>query len=87
MRKGRSVVHKSIEDNYNAVIVANHEALAQVLEQVSELKMYLFEVNYITKMYLFENLFLIVNIIWQNVIYNIFLGTNVNHSSQFYENE
>ena len=35
MRKGRSVVHKNIEDNYSAVIVANHEALAQVLDQVS----------------------------------------------------
>jgi hypothetical protein len=33
-RKGRSVVHKNLEDNYSAVIVANHEALAQVLEQV-----------------------------------------------------
>lgn len=36
MRKGRSVVHKNLEDNYGAVIVANHEALAQVLEQVSD---------------------------------------------------
>ena len=36
MRKGRSVVHKNLEDNYGAVVVANHEALAQVLEQVSE---------------------------------------------------
>lgn len=35
MRKGRSVVHKNLEDNYGAVIVANHEALAQVLDQVS----------------------------------------------------
>ena len=34
MRKGRSVVHKTIEDNYSAVVGANHEALAQVLEQV-----------------------------------------------------
>jgi len=34
MRKGRSVVHKTIEDNYTAVVVANHEALAQVLDQV-----------------------------------------------------
>lgn len=34
MRKGRSVMHKSLEDNYGAVVVANHEALAQVLEQV-----------------------------------------------------
>lgn len=33
-RKGRSVVHKNLEDNYSAVIVANHEALAQVLDQV-----------------------------------------------------
>lgn len=36
MRKGRSVVHKNLEDNYGAVVVANHEALAQVLEQVSK---------------------------------------------------
>jgi len=36
-RKGRSVVHKNLEDNYGAVIVANHEALAQVLEQASGL--------------------------------------------------
>lgn len=35
MRKGRSVVHKTIEDNYTAVVVANHEALAQVLDQVN----------------------------------------------------
>ena len=35
MRKGRSVVHKNLEDNYGAVVVANHEALAQVLEQVN----------------------------------------------------
>lgn len=34
MRKGRSVVHTNLEDNYSAVIVANHEALAQVLDQV-----------------------------------------------------
>lgn len=34
-RKGRSIVHKNLEDNYGAVIVANHEALAQVLENVS----------------------------------------------------
>lgn len=33
-RKGRSIVHKNLEDNYGAVIVANHEALAQVLENV-----------------------------------------------------
>jgi hypothetical protein len=36
LRKGRSVVHKNLEDNYGAVIVANHEALAQVLEQVKK---------------------------------------------------
>lgn len=35
LRKGRSIVHKSLEDNYGAVVVANHEALAQVLEQVN----------------------------------------------------
>ncbi|CAH0748597.1 unnamed protein product [Bemisia tabaci] len=34
LRKGRSVVHKSLEDNYGAVIIANHEALAQVLDQL-----------------------------------------------------
>nr|CAD7264135.1 unnamed protein product [Timema shepardi] len=34
LRKGRSIVHKNLEDNYGAVIVANHEALAQVLEQI-----------------------------------------------------
>jgi hypothetical protein len=34
VRKGRSVVHKNLEDNYGAVVIANHEALAQVLEQV-----------------------------------------------------
>lgn len=33
-RGGRSVVHKNLEDNYGAVISANHEALAQLLEQV-----------------------------------------------------
>ena len=34
MRRGRSVVHKNLEYNYGAVISANHEALAQILEQV-----------------------------------------------------
>ena len=34
VRNGRSVVHKNLEDNYGAVISANHEALAQILEQV-----------------------------------------------------
>ncbi|KAF5273047.1 hypothetical protein FQR65_LT04789 [Abscondita terminalis] len=33
-RKGRSIVHKNLEDNYGAVIIANHEALAQVLENI-----------------------------------------------------
>ncbi|KAM3960091.1 uncharacterized protein ACR2FA_005892 [Aphomia sociella] len=36
VRKGRSVVHKNLEDNYGAVVIANHEALAQVLEQVQQ---------------------------------------------------
>lgn len=36
-RRGRSIVHRSLEDNYGAVVVANHEALAQVLEQVGRL--------------------------------------------------
>lgn len=40
MRKGRSVVHKTIEDNYSAVVGANHEALAQVLEQVRNMKLF-----------------------------------------------
>lgn len=35
VRKGRSIVHKNLEDNYGAVVIANHEALAQVLEQVT----------------------------------------------------
>lgn len=34
LRKGRSVVHKNLEDNYSAVIVANHEALAAIYDQV-----------------------------------------------------
>lgn len=34
MKKGRSIVHKNLEDNYGAVISANHEALSQVVEQV-----------------------------------------------------
>ena len=37
VRRGRSVVHKNLEDNYGAVITANHEALAQILEQVRTL--------------------------------------------------
>ncbi|GBP87502.1 hypothetical protein EVAR_57309_1 [Eumeta japonica] len=36
VRKGRSVVHKNLEDNYGAVVIANHEALAQVLDQVQQ---------------------------------------------------
>ncbi|KAF3429549.1 hypothetical protein E2986_12971 [Frieseomelitta varia] len=32
-RRGRSIVHRSLEDNYGAVVVANHEALAQFLDQ------------------------------------------------------
>uniref|UniRef100_A0A8D8QAL4 Uncharacterized protein n=1 Tax=Cacopsylla melanoneura TaxID=428564 RepID=A0A8D8QAL4_9HEMI len=34
VRRSRNVVHKTLEDNYGAVVIANHEALAQVLEQV-----------------------------------------------------
>ncbi|RZF44961.1 hypothetical protein LSTR_LSTR001922 [Laodelphax striatellus] len=34
-RKGRSIVHSSLEENYGAVIVANHEALSQLLEQAN----------------------------------------------------
>ncbi|CAH1717775.1 unnamed protein product [Chironomus riparius] len=36
LRKGRSVVHTNLEDNYSAVIIANHEALAQVLDQLQQ---------------------------------------------------
>lgn len=34
-RKGRSVLHRNLEDNYGAVVVANREALEQVLDNVS----------------------------------------------------
>lgn len=30
----RTIVHKNLEDNYGAVVVANYEALIQLLEQV-----------------------------------------------------
>ena len=40
VRRGRSVVHKNLEDNYGAVITANHEALAQILEQVRTLALF-----------------------------------------------
>ncbi|XP_025158286.1 uncharacterized protein LOC105181795 isoform X2 [Harpegnathos saltator] len=36
-RRGRSIVHRSLEDNYGAVVVANHEALAQFLEQENQM--------------------------------------------------
>lgn len=42
MRRGRSVVHKNLEDNYGAVISANHEALAQILEQVTSEHLHFF---------------------------------------------
>ncbi|KAJ8686935.1 hypothetical protein QAD02_022729 [Eretmocerus hayati] len=32
-KRARSIVHRSLEDNYGAVIVANHESLAQLLER------------------------------------------------------
>ncbi|XP_050459298.1 LOW QUALITY PROTEIN: mucin-17-like [Cataglyphis hispanica] len=35
-RRGRTIVHRSLEDNYGAVVVANHEALAQFLEQENQ---------------------------------------------------
>ncbi|KAK9298836.1 hypothetical protein QLX08_007980 [Tetragonisca angustula] len=35
-RRGRSIVHRSLEDNYGAVVVANHEALAQFLDQLNQ---------------------------------------------------
>ncbi|XP_033209949.1 uncharacterized protein LOC117168421 isoform X2 [Belonocnema kinseyi] len=34
-RRGRSIVHRSLEDNYGAVVVANHDALAQFLDQLN----------------------------------------------------
>lgn len=43
MRKGRSVVHKNLEDNYGAVVIANHEALAQVLDQVCKNAIFIFK--------------------------------------------
>lgn len=36
LKKGRSIVHKNLEDNYGAVIVANHEALSQFVEQMRQ---------------------------------------------------
>lgn len=30
------MVHKNLEDNYGAVVIANHEALAQVVEQMRQ---------------------------------------------------
>lgn len=48
MRKGRSVVHTNLEDNYSAVIVANHEALAQVLDQVGFFKSFYAPLNRLT---------------------------------------
>lgn len=36
LKKGRSIVHKNLEDNYGAVVIANHEALAQVVEQMRQ---------------------------------------------------
>ncbi|GAB1865238.1 Serine-rich adhesin for platelets [Camponotus japonicus] len=36
-RRGRTIVHRSLEDNYGAVVVANHEALAQFLEQENQI--------------------------------------------------
>ena len=44
VRRGRSVVHKNLEDNYGAVITANHEALAQILEQVKTLALFTFTI-------------------------------------------
>lgn len=40
IRQGRNrcVVYRSLEDNYGAVVVANHESLAQMLERVSHKK-------------------------------------------------
>lgn len=34
-KKHRSVIHSSLEENYSAVIIANHEALSQLLEQAN----------------------------------------------------
>ena len=49
MRKGRSIVHKNLEDNYGAVITANHEAIAQILEQVWSL--YFVFISYLGQRY------------------------------------
>ncbi|GAB6020695.1 hypothetical protein CHUAL_003364 [Chamberlinius hualienensis] len=35
LRKIKTVVHKNLEDNYGAVIAANHQTLTQIMEQVS----------------------------------------------------
>ncbi|XP_063982368.1 uncharacterized protein LOC135165194 isoform X2 [Diachasmimorpha longicaudata] len=35
-RRNRTVVHRSLEDNYGAVVIANHESLAQLLERLSQ---------------------------------------------------
>ncbi|XP_011296876.1 uncharacterized protein [Fopius arisanus] len=35
-RRTRTVVHRSLEDNYGAVVIANHESLAQLLERLSQ---------------------------------------------------
>ena len=33
--KGRSIIHRSFDDNYGAIVVANHEALVNALDNVS----------------------------------------------------
>lgn len=36
VQKGCSVIHKSLEENYSAIVAANYEALTQLLEQVHQ---------------------------------------------------
>ncbi|XP_065216015.1 uncharacterized protein LOC135842467 isoform X2 [Planococcus citri] len=35
-RKGKSIVHSCLEDNYDAVVIANHETLSHLLEQLNQ---------------------------------------------------
>lgn len=37
VQKGCSVIHKSLEENYSAIVAANYEALTQLLEQVQQM--------------------------------------------------
>ncbi|CAG5077726.1 Protein of unknown function [Cotesia congregata] len=33
-RRGRNIFHRNLEDNYNALVIANHESLAQLFQQL-----------------------------------------------------